>query len=66
MKTSNQTLRMYIIYKLYYDFMGYSWSFSTNSGTIFLDYTIIYQYCSSISYFIHLKKGKYKFHLGGG
>ena len=33
--------------------------------TYFLDYTIIYQYCSFISYFIHLKKGKYKF-IGGG
>ena len=32
--------------------------------TYFLDYTIIYQYCSSISYFIHLKKGKYNFIWG--
>ncbi len=33
--------------------------------TYFLDDPIIYQYCSSISYFIYLKKRKVQFHLGG-
>ena len=34
MKTSNQALRMYIVHKLFYDFIEYSWSNSTNTGNI--------------------------------
>ena len=33
---------MYIVYKLYYDFIGYSWSFSTNTGNITFRLYLIY------------------------
>ena len=62
---TNQALRMYIVYELFMILLDILGLFQLIQVTYFLDDTIIYQYCSSISYFIYLKKGKYKFHLVG-
>ena len=46
---------MYIVHKLYYDFIEYSWSNSTNTGNITFRLYLHF----------HIKKRKVQFHLGG-
>jgi hypothetical protein len=65
MKTSNQALRMYIVYNLYYDFIGYSWSFSTNTGNIFFRLNHYLSILFLQFLFHSFKKRKVQFHLGG-